>query len=69
MDWFSRRMLANGLRYAIRPGLLRRLSDTMDADFCIEALHEAIARFGRSQACADAGGSAHRRARRQDRRA
>jgi putative transposase len=47
MDWFSRRVLAKGLRHAIRPGLLRRLSNTMDADFCIEALHEAMARFGR----------------------
>jgi putative transposase len=35
MDWFSRRVLA------------WRLSNTMDADFCIEALHEAMARFGR----------------------
>jgi putative transposase len=34
MDWFSRRVLA------------WRLSNTMDADFCIEALHEAMARFG-----------------------
>lgn len=35
MDWFSRRVLA------------WRLSNTMDADFCIEALQEAMARFGR----------------------
>lgn len=35
MDWFSRRVLA------------WRLSNTMDADFCIEALKEAMARFGR----------------------
>lgn len=35
MDWFSRRVLA------------WRLSNTMDVDFCIEALHEAMARFAR----------------------
>lgn len=35
MDWFSRRVLA------------WRLSNTMDTDFCIEALEEATARFGR----------------------
>jgi putative transposase len=35
MDWFSRRVLA------------WRLSNTMEADFCIEALEEALARFGR----------------------
>ncbi len=35
MDWFSRRVLA------------WRLSNTMEADFCIEALKEAMARFGR----------------------
>lgn len=34
MDWFSRRVLA------------WRLSNTMDADFCIEAPQEAMARFG-----------------------
>jgi putative transposase len=35
MDWFSRRILS------------WRLSNTMEADFCIEALQEAMARFGR----------------------
>jgi putative transposase len=35
MDWFSRRVLA------------WRLSNTMEADFCIEALEEAMVRFGR----------------------
>ena len=34
MDWFSRKVLA------------WRLSNTMDADFCVAALEEAIARFG-----------------------
>ena len=34
MDWFSRKVLA------------WRLSNTMDADFCVTALEEAIARFG-----------------------
>lgn len=35
MDWFSRKVLA------------WRLSNTMDADFCVAALEEAIARHGR----------------------
>jgi putative transposase len=35
MDWFSRRVLA------------WRLSNTMEADFCIEALEEAMMRFGK----------------------
>ncbi len=35
MDWMSRKVLA------------WRLSNTMDADFCVAALEEAIARFGR----------------------
>ncbi len=37
MDWVSRRVLA------------WRLSNTMDADFCIEALEEAMARYGRPE--------------------
>jgi putative transposase len=35
MDWFSRKVLA------------WRLSNAMDADFCVTALEEAIARFGK----------------------
>ena len=35
MDWFSRKVLA------------WRPSNTMDADFCVAALEEAIARHGR----------------------
>lgn len=35
MDWFSRKVLA------------WRLSNTMDADFCVAALEEAIARHGK----------------------
>jgi putative transposase len=35
MDWFSRKVLA------------WRLSNTMDTDFCVAALEEAIARYGR----------------------
>ena len=35
IDWFSRRVLA------------WRLSITLEADFCIEALEEALARFGK----------------------
>ena len=35
VDWFSRRVLA------------WRLSITIEADFCIEALEEALARYGR----------------------
>lgn len=34
MDWYSRKVLA------------WRLSNSMDADFCVEALKEAIARYG-----------------------
>jgi putative transposase len=37
MDWFSRRVLS------------WRLSITMEADFCVEALQEAIARHGRPE--------------------
>jgi len=37
MDWASRRVLA------------WRLSNSMEADFCIEALEEAIARHGRPE--------------------
>ncbi len=37
MDWATRRVLA------------WRLSNTMDASFCVEALNEALARYGRPQ--------------------
>jgi len=37
MDWTSRAVLA------------RRLSNTMDASFCVSALEEALARFGRPE--------------------
>jgi putative transposase len=37
MDWFSRKVLA------------WRLSNTMDADFCVTALEQAIARFGKPE--------------------
>ena len=37
MDWATRKILA------------WRLSNTMDADFCIEALEEALARYGRPE--------------------
>jgi putative transposase len=37
MDWFSRRVLA------------WRLSIGMDTDFCVEALQEAMARFGQPE--------------------
>jgi len=37
MDWFSRKVLA------------WRLSSTMEADFCVTALEEAIARFGKPE--------------------
>ncbi len=37
MDWISRKVLS------------WRVSNTLDADFCIEALEEAIARFGKSE--------------------
>ncbi len=35
MDWASRKVLS------------WRISNTMDVEFCLEALHEALARFGR----------------------
>src|ERR1700752_4702184 len=34
IDWYSRRVLS------------WRLSNTLDSDFCVEALHEALERFG-----------------------
>ena len=37
MDWATRKVLS------------WRLSNTMDAGFCVEALHEAMARFGRPE--------------------
>jgi putative transposase len=37
MDWASRKVLA------------WRLSNTMDAEFCVEALKEALARFGKPE--------------------
>jgi len=37
MDWATRKVLA------------RRLSNTMDAGFCVAALEEALARFGRPE--------------------
>ena len=37
MDWFSRKVLS------------WRLSNTMDADFCVDALEEALARFGKPE--------------------
>lgn len=46
MDWSTRKVLSIGLRNAVRSGLLWRLSNTMEADFCVEALNEAIHRFG-----------------------
>ena len=43
MDWFSRKVLS------------WRLSNTMDADFCVTALEEAIARFGNEMFNTDQG--------------
>jgi len=37
MDWFSRKVLAWWL------------SNSMEADFCVEALHDAIARYGKPE--------------------
>ena len=37
VDWFSRKVLS------------WRVSITMDADFCVEALEEALARFGKPE--------------------
>ena len=47
MDWASRKVLS------------WRVSNTMDADFCIEALEEALDRFGRPEIFnTDQGGAA-----------
>jgi putative transposase len=37
IDWYSRRVLA------------WRLSNTLETSFCVEALHEALARYGRPE--------------------
>jgi len=37
MDWATRRVLS------------WRLSNTMDAKFCVEALHEALAKYGKPE--------------------
>jgi putative transposase len=37
MDWYSRRVLS------------WRLSNTLDSSFCVEALHEALSRFGQPE--------------------
>jgi putative transposase len=37
LDWFSRKVLA------------WQLSNTMESDFCVTALEEAIARFGKPE--------------------
>ena len=37
MDWYSRRVLS------------RRLSNTLDSSFCVDALEEALSRFGRPE--------------------
>ncbi len=37
VDWFSRRVLSH------------RVSITMEADFCVEALEEALAKYGRPE--------------------
>ena len=39
MDWFSRKVLA------------WRLSNSMDAVFCVEALKEALAKYGAPEIC------------------
>lgn len=39
MDWFSRKVLA------------WRLSNTMEADFCVEALKDALAQYGTPEIC------------------
>jgi putative transposase len=42
MDWFSRRVLAWRVSITME-------ADTMEADFCVEALQEAIARHGQPE--------------------
>ena len=39
MDWASRKVLS------------RRLSNTMEADFCVTAIKEALARYGKPGIC------------------
>ncbi len=46
MDWATRKVLSIGLRDAIRSGLLWRFSNTKEADFCVEALNDALAEHG-----------------------
>ncbi|KAF0119226.1 MAG: putative transposase [Rhodospirillaceae bacterium] len=48
MDWVSRRVLA------------WRLSNTMEADFCVEALEEALVRFGRPEIPTHSSNQIHR---------
>src|SRR5512147_43532 len=50
IDWFSRAVLA------------WRLSNTMDALFCVEALEVALARFGEPEIFNSAGRAVHRAA-------
>ena len=45
MDWASRKVLASCRRRASAT----RLSNTMDVEFCIEALEEALAKYGRPE--------------------
>ncbi len=49
MDWYSRKVLA------------WRLSNTLDADFCVEALNEALARHGAPEIFNTDQGCLHRR--------
>ncbi len=49
MDWSTRRVLS------------WRLSNTMDVEFCIAALEEALARFGRPDIFNSEGASSPRR--------
>ena len=46
MGWFTRKVLAIGLRDAIRPELLWWISNTCEAEFCVEAFNETVHRFG-----------------------
>jgi len=49
MDWYSRKVLSTarqGIENAREGG---RLSNSMEADFCVEALNEAIAKHGKPE--------------------
>lgn len=52
MPWYGSRQMVRHLRcegHDVGRRRVRRLSNTMDAGFCVAALEEALARFGRPE--------------------